>query len=273
QPVQTSYISLPVHIPESFLAPLPDPSVIKTERIDFGKTTLPEYKDLYAVVLDNVLSREECDQLIHMAELSAGAHHDDGGVPNNGWRPAMINAGMGQEILMQDYRNSDRIIWDEKVLAKRVWERVLQGQGIKDYLSVLNGESYRPVLGDRAITKDQRWVVTEQGVNERLRFLKYGKGQFFRAHCDSAYQTLDEKQRSFYTLHLYLNDSAQGIGIPVAPLRGGATTFYSKDRKRRLDVDPKAGRVLIFQHRDLLHSGDDVVSGVKYSMRSDLMYQ
>jgi hypothetical protein len=58
-----------------------------------------------------------------------------------------------------------------------------------------------------------------------------------------------------------------------APLRGGATTFYSNDRRRRLDVDPKAGRVLIFQHRQLLHSGDDVVSGIKYSMRSDLMYQ
>jgi hypothetical protein len=180
QPVQTSYTSLPVPIPESFLAPLPDRSVIKTERIDFGKTMLPEYNDLYAVVLDNILSREECDQLIHMAELSAGAHSDDGGVPNNGWRPAMINAGMGREVLMQDYRNSDRIIWDENVLANRVWERVLQGEGIKDYLSVLNGEPYRPVLGDWAITKDQRWVVTEQGVNERLRFLKYGEGQFFR---------------------------------------------------------------------------------------------
>lgn len=56
-------------------------------------------------------------------------------------------------------------------------------------------------------------------------------------------------------------------------LRGGATTFHSRDMKRRLDVDPKAGRVLIFQQRRLFHSGDDVTAGIKYTMRSDLMYE
>nr|POE79725.1 hypothetical protein CFP56_07790 [Quercus suber] len=35
---------------------------------------------------------------------------------------------------------------------------------------------------------------------------------------------------------------------------------------------PRCGRILLFQHRDLLHSGDDVVRGVKYTMRTDLMY-
>jgi hypothetical protein len=43
--------------------------------------------------------------------------------------------------------------------------------------------------------------------------------------------------------------------------------------KERLDVDPKIGRVLIFQHRRLLHSGDDVVDGIKLTMRSDIMYK
>ena len=40
-----------------------------------------------------------------------------------------------------------------------------------------------------------------------------------------------------------------------------------------MDVDPKAGRVLIFQHRKLYHSGDDVVAGIKYTMRTDIMYE
>jgi len=56
-------------------------------------------------------------------------------------------------------------------------------------------------------------------------------------------------------------------------LRGGATTFHSSDEKRRVDVDPKIGRVLIFQQRGLYHSGDDVTAGIKYTMRSDLMYR
>lgn len=40
----------------------------------------------------------------------------------------------------------------------------------------------------------------------------------------------------------------------------------------KYDVLPKAGRILLFQHRDLIHSGDDVLSGTKYTMRTDLMY-
>ena len=73
-----------------------------------------------------------------------------------------------------------------------------------------------------------------------------------------------------FTIHFYFNDSAQALGIPVPEddstdprlvdsadkaaelLRGGATTFHSRDKKHRIDVDPKAGRVLIFQHRRLL---------------------
>lgn len=42
--------------------------------------------------------------------------------------------------------------------------------------------------------------------------------------------------------------------------------------QRNIDVDPKVGRVLIFQQKRLLHSGADVTAGTKYTMRSDLMY-
>jgi hypothetical protein len=116
------------------------------------------------------------------------------------------------------------------------------------------------------------------------------------AHIDGAYETPDGKERSFYTLHLYLNDSAQALeqekSAPSesAPdsggalleaatkdedelLRGGATVFHSRDKKRRLDVDPKAGWVLIFQHKNLIHSGDEIEAGVKYTMRTDVMHK
>lgn len=43
--------------------------------------------------------------------------------------------------------------------------------------------------------------------------------------------------------------------------------------RSKLDVDCKAGRVLIFQQKGLLHSGDEVVRGIKYTMRSDIMYE
>lgn len=133
------------------------------------------------MVLDDVLSKEECDQLIHMAEMSAGAHQGDEEVQNNGWRPAMVNAGRNHEVLAPEYRNSDRIIWDQNELAKRLWGRVLQGEGMKQYLSVLDGKEYAKVCRGSAEKKGERWVATPQGLNERLRFLKYGAGQFFRS--------------------------------------------------------------------------------------------
>lgn len=92
-----------------------------------------------------------------------------------------------------------------------------------------------------------------------------------KAHCDGSYVTPDRSERSFFTLHLYLNDSA--VENEASDLRGGATTFHSWNMQRRFDVHPKTGRVLIFQHSDLLHSGDDVLAGTKLTMRTDLMYR
>jgi hypothetical protein len=90
------------------------------------------------------------------------------------------------------------------------------------------------------------------------------------AHCDGTYETPDRTERSYFTLHLYLNDAEGKDG--QEPLVGGATTFYSWNMNERIDVVPKCGRVLLFQHRDILHSGDDVESGVKLTMRTDIMY-
>jgi hypothetical protein len=90
------------------------------------------------------------------------------------------------------------------------------------------------------------------------------------AHCDGTYETPDRKERSYFTLHLYLNDPNGKDG--QEPLEGGATTFFSWNMDKRIDVIPKCGRVLLFQHRDLLHSGDDVESGLKLTMRTDIMY-
>lgn len=278
QVIQTSYTSLPVDYPSDFLAPLSDPSTIKVERIDFRNSPLKEYKTLYAVVLDNVITKEECDLLLTYAEMSKGAHSKTEGEESpadNGWTPALVNAGRNREVLVPDYRNSDRIIWDEQEITKRLWNRVLQGEGMKEYFSTLHGKEYSPAIG--SYRDGEKWKITEYGLNERMRFLRYGPGQFFKEHCDGSYETPDGSQRSFFTFHLYLNDSAQALGVKEGEegemLRGGATTFHSGDMKERIDVDPRIGRVLIFQHRRLLHSGDLVEKGVKFTMRTDLMFE
>lgn len=90
------------------------------------------------------------------------------------------------------------------------------------------------------------------------------------AHYDGSYATPGNKEITFYTLHLYLNESSPESESGV--LEGGATTFHSDDMRRTLDVSPKIGRVLIFQHKGLLHSGADVTSGIKMTLRTDLLY-
>lgn len=49
--------------------------------------------------------------------------------------------------------------------------------------------------------------------------------------------------------------------------------MLSGDEKRKYDVECKTGRVLIFQHRRVFHAGADVIKGVKYSVRTDIMYR
>ena len=70
-------------------------------------------------------------------------------------------------------------------------------------------------------------------------------------------------ERSQFTFMVYLND---GFG-------GGGTSFA--DPRRRLfdafTVVPKKGSALFFYHH-LDHRGDEVTSGRKYVLRSDVMY-
>lgn len=307
-PIKPNYISKDVAIPDDFLSvssPPPDALPITMKPIDFAQTVLPEYKGCYAVVLDNVLSPSECQQLLKMAEDSVPEterfvrkskskqqrqqqQKQDQAAPDEGhddddddddetrdpWRPALVHVGGGWEVRDDKYRNSDRIIWDQEEIVGRIWARLAQARGLKIVLAKVTPNS-RALPAPRPTTRNLLGVKWDfLRVNRRMRFLKYQRGGFFRPHCDAAYksQENDKILQSWYTVHLYLNDSKAEAG-DAAELEGGATCFLSTDCKRRIDINPKAGRVLIFQHERLYHSGDEVKAGVKYTMRTDIEYQ
>jgi hypothetical protein len=181
QVIKTSYTSKPIPIPDSFLSTsAANVGQVTYNKIDFANTPLPEYTGLYAVVLDNVLSPAECAELIKLAQLSAGA--GEPGVENDGWQPAMVNAGASGEFLATDYRNSDRIIWDEKTVAHRLLMRCFLAEQVKKDLAVLDGSE--SILGKNAVRLGHRWKATR--LNERMRFLRYGKGQFFKGRYSIA---------------------------------------------------------------------------------------
>lgn len=240
-------------LPGDFLSePAPN---IQLQRIDFTKTPLPEYKELYAVILDNVLTKSECEDLIRATEARTGGQ----------WEPAMVNVGGGRQKLITDTRNCGRIIWDDRNVVAKIWDRV------KESLPEIHSLKGMPhVTGYGPVKRGETLVMTR--LNERMRFLKYTEGQYFRHHCDGSYVTPDGKEISYYTLHLYLNEPE--LKTESQHGGGGATRFHSLswDDEKYFDVEPKVGRVLIFQHRDLLHSGDDIIKGTKYTLRTDLMY-
>ncbi|KAL9070868.1 MAG: hypothetical protein Q9157_005678 [Trypethelium eluteriae] len=239
-------------LPSNFLS---NPSAnITKQLIDFSQTNLPEYAGRYAAILENVLSKEECDSLVSAAE-----HHS-----SSRWEQAQVNIGQGKQMLILDARRCGRIIWDDRDIVARIWAR------ISGHLPELNTIYQRPlVTGPGPLKREETWQMTR--LNERMRFLRYTSGDFFKAHCDGVYETPDGQERSYYTLHLYLNDEDSNLGDEK--LEGGATNFLSFDEERELGVRPKTGRVLVFQHRGLRHSGDDVLKGVKLTMRTDIMFE
>ena len=140
----------------------PSSNIIKTT-IDFSKTTLQNYHGLYAVVLDNVLSKEECDNLVLAAEQHA----------NNQWKPALLNIGQGRQMLATEVRQCGRIIWDSREMVGKIWDRVASHV---PELDVIYQQPH--VTGPGPSKRKETWRMTR--LNERMRFLRYTSGDYFK---------------------------------------------------------------------------------------------
>ncbi|PGH30998.1 hypothetical protein GX50_06240 [[Emmonsia] crescens] len=274
---QRDHHQRPSWLPEDFLCA--SPQIASSKKIDFTKTVdaFPEYEGLYALMVDDLFTKEECDLLIRGAEESTIS--DSTKSPK--WEEALVNAGNGIQMLDIETRRCSRILWDCPWLADRLLSRIRPF--VQDDIEFL---CYVPHITGRGHTKRQEtWRLAR--LNERLRFLRYYRGEYFRPHEDGCYVTPCGEEISFFTLHIYLNgepgdrkmadlSNISADQINALPLRGGATTFFppfiASDDARTFSVSPKSGSVLIFQHRGLAHSGDEVLQGIKYTLRTDMMF-
>ncbi|KAK7228156.1 hypothetical protein V2G26_000326 [Clonostachys chloroleuca] len=250
--------SRPELIPDEFLASAP-PQPLKIKHIDFASSALPENTECLALTIDNILSKAECDQLVSLAEASVSNIKED----ETPWKPATIKIGQGIQAAVRDYRHCDRIEWDQQSIVDRIWDRCAQAPGLRELLAEVVPEGS---------FDGEKWEFRR--LNKHMRFLQYKAGQFFKPHCDNPiwYKHKRAEFQTHYTAMLYLSDSTTERG-GTEPLKGGVTSFLSRDRERRVDVDPRAGSVLIFQQRGLLHEGTVVEKGVKYIMRMDMVYE
>jgi len=134
--------------------------------------------------------------------------------------------------LRPSIRNNHRVIVDNPDWADWLWQRVC---------GLFPEQGYPRVLG----------------LNERFRFYRYDPGEKFAPHFDGFYQRPGTKERSLYTCMVFLNDG----------FTGGQTRFHQYAEQ----VEPRQGMGLFFVHRQL-HEGCPVLSGRKYVLRTDVMY-
>ncbi|KAF8063179.1 hypothetical protein FPV67DRAFT_1563380 [Lyophyllum atratum] len=213
--------------------------------LDLSCTPIAEdYRNCYIKVLDDIFTPEECASLVALAES------------DQEWQTALISTSAGDRLDLS-YRNSNRILRFDHKAADQIYQRLLPH--IQELIEIKPGGVWEGVVGPPGQVSET-WKML--GVNERLSFLRYGPGHYFKPHCDGQL-ALPDGRKSRVTVQIYLNDEG---------LSGGATRILGTGR-RYLDIKPKVGRVLIFQQRRVFHSGEEVVQGLKYAVRSDFMFE
>ncbi len=140
----------------------------------------------------------------------------------------------GGFVMRPDIRNNTRVMFDDPALAATLFERV------------------RAHVPERL---EGEWSLC--GANERLRCYRYEPGQYFAPHFDGSF-VRSRHERSLLTFTVYLSECEAGGHTGIIDLE--------------LEVAPRVGRALLFNHH-LLHEGARVDRGLKYAVRSDLMYR
>lgn len=153
-------------------------------------------------------------------------------IENNNPLPAPINTTFGEKH-KPDVRNNDRVMLKSLELAEKIYNKIKKKLPQKIF--------------------DHKLC----GLNELFRCYRYKPGMRFAPHSDGAFQR-NEFERSFYTFLIYLNEVQAG----------GETQFLVEPE---LSFRPEAGLGLLFQH-PIVHEGCEVTSGVKYVIRTDIMY-
>jgi hypothetical protein len=159
---------------------------------------------------------------------------------NSGYEDALVTTGVGKGAMRKDIRDSKRNMLDDHNLAEYYFDKC---------------KLFSPAAYEGRLLAS---------VNERMRFLKYDHpGAKFVRHCDGSYPGKDN-QRSKITMQLYLNQDYEG----------GETTFYSpKFENSTYKYKARTGSCLFFRQYGWMHEGSELIKGIKYTLRTELMYK
>lgn len=188
-------------------------------------------------LLHGMLSPKECRRLVEAAERIGFTH-------------AGLAIGDDTYRVNLAARNNLRVVVDDTALSAALWARI------------------------RGHVDAQHERAAVWGLNWRFRVYRYEQGQRFSPHYDVRTRLPVGETR--FSLVIFLNDAFEG----------GATRFFEEkdkarrrgqgrgrkfDNRERFALKPPAGSAVVFDHL-LLHEGSEVTAGVKYAVRSDLIY-
>lgn len=156
---------------------------------------------------------------------------------NKGFEKAALYTDHTGHDHFSDTRKSQRCIIDSFGFAEELWRRV---------------KAVVPTVWHTA-------SQTVVGINERLRILKYHPGDEFKMHSDGAY-TAPNSDTSKITILVYLNEGYEG----------GFTHYSSYEGM--IAVVPRVGSVVL-QDQALGHYVPPLQKGVKYALRTEVMYR
>lgn len=141
---------------------------------------------------------------------------------------------IGGEVF-HGFRDNARVIVDDQNLADSLWK--------------LAAECVPPMIESKPAS----------GLNPRFRYYRYTGTEAFAPHHDGSVRI--GERTSKLTFMVYLTSVA----------KGGETRFYGDDIKVRHAIQPVIGKALVFEH-SILHEGVAVEEGIKYVLRTDVMY-
>ncbi|CAJ1021006.1 putative Phytanoyl-CoA dioxygenase (PhyH)/2OG-Fe(II) oxygenase superfamily [Leishmania utingensis] len=219
------------------------------------------------IVLENVLTHEECDQLIEACETVGYTfwlqknHHNANG------EAACDSASKAVRVV-------DTIEANFPNLSAKLYERISRVVSLESKCFSENMPN-----AEELFERDLAGTWVPHALSENLLFGRYRPGGHFMPHADGS-TIVDLNTRSLYTLLIYLNDCSHGGETFVFSGEQCSVMYldeeenrYRGNTARRVGaVHPKKGSAALF-YCNLLHEGAPVVQGYKYICRADLLYR
>ena len=201
----------------------------------------------FLISITGVFNKTECEELINISEtmnyenpLIFPRNLDKS--LKNVQRISDKNMKKGNNNYENTIRDCQRIIIDSVPFAKVLEKKLIH-------------------IIPKTINRNDRFYYKFEYINPKFRFLKYEESNHFIRHKDESYIS-KKNEKSLITILIYLNDDYQGA----------YTRFFSDTYdKVGLSLTPETGMVCLMQ-QDIEHEVPKIESGIKYVIRTELMY-